>query len=106
MRKTLLASLAIATLLASRASLAEDPGRGMGCAKPDQIAATLRDDYAEQPVATGVQENGALLQVWASKGGATWTVVVTLPTRLSCIVAAGKSWELAPVTAGGDGPTI
>jgi len=47
-------------------------------------------------VAFGLQSNGNLLQVYASEDKNTWTVVSTTPAGLSCIVAAGKSWESLP----------
>jgi hypothetical protein len=35
--------------------------------------------------------------VYASEEKGTWTVVSTTPNGLSCIVAAGKTWESLPL---------
>lgn len=68
----------------------------MPCHDAIEIAKQLNRKYDEAPVALGLQTNGNLLQVYASKGTGTWTVVSTTPAGMSCIVAAGKSWENLP----------
>ena len=68
----------------------------MPCHKAEEIAKQLTARYSEAPVAFGLQSNGTLLQVYASQEKGTWTVVSTTPTGLSCIVAAGKTWETLP----------
>jgi hypothetical protein len=69
----------------------------MPCHKAEEIAKQLTSRYAEAPVAFGLQSNGNLLQVYASEEKGTWTVVSTTPAGLSCIVAAGKTWETLPL---------
>lgn len=71
-------------------------GGSMPCHNASEIAKQLNSKYDEAPVAFGVQSNGNLLQVYASKDQGTWTVVSTTPTGVSCIVAAGKRWESLP----------
>ena len=61
-----------------------------------EIEQMLDQKFAEIPAALGLQSNGHLVQVYASKDGATWTIVTTRPDGVSCIVAAGKSWESLP----------
>lgn len=68
----------------------------MPCHKASEIAKQLGSKYDEAPVAFGLQSNGNLLQVYASEDKGTWTVVSTTPAGVSCIVAAGKSWEDIP----------
>ena len=68
----------------------------MPCHDAVEIAKQLSRKYDEAPVAFGLQTNGNLLQIYASKGTGTWTVVSTTPAGVSCIVAAGKSWENLP----------
>ncbi len=69
----------------------------MPCHNATEIAKQLSSKYDEAPVAFGLQSNGNLLQVYASEEKNTWTVVSTTPNGLSCIVAAGKSWESRPL---------
>ena len=68
----------------------------MPCHNAMEIAKQLNSKYDESPVAFGLQSNGNLLQVYSSEEKGTWTVVSTTPTGVSCIVAAGKSWESRP----------
>jgi hypothetical protein len=69
----------------------------MPCHNATEIAKQLNSRYDESPVAFGLQSNGNLLQVYASEEKGTWTVVSTTPNGLSCIVAAGKTWESLPL---------
>ena len=69
----------------------------MPCHNATEIAKQLNSKYSESPVAFGLQSNGHLLQVYSSEEKGTWTVVSTSPTGVSCIVAAGKSWESLPL---------
>jgi hypothetical protein len=83
---------------ASSAAAQQVPPAGMRmpCHNATEIAKQLSSKYEEAPVAFGLQSNGNLLQIYASENKNTWTVVSTTPSGLSCIVAAGKSWESLP----------
>jgi hypothetical protein len=72
-------------------------GASVPCHNASEIAKQLNSRYDESPVAFGLQSNGNLLQVYASEDKSTWTVVSTTPQGLSCIVAAGKTWESLPL---------
>jgi hypothetical protein len=63
------------------------------CHRYDEIASQLGSRYREAPVSLGVQTNGNLLQVFASPESGTWTILSTSPTGMTCVIAAGKSWE-------------
>lgn len=76
----------------------------VGCHAPQEIARLLSADFSEKPVAYGLQQDGTLMQIFASKTGETWTVVLTTPAGLSCIVAEGTRWENLP--SGPDGPYV
>lgn len=49
--------------------------------------------YGEHPVGRGVTTAGALLEVVATADGSTWTILVTLPSGPTCLVADGAGWE-------------
>lgn len=78
------------------AAASENAAPRMPCHDALEIAKQLSRKYDEAPVAFGLQTNGNLLQIYASQGTGTWTVVSTTPAGISCIVAAGKSWENLP----------
>ncbi len=93
-----LTSLAFAggAFVESAAAQSPPAGMRMPCHDATEIAKQLSNKYSEAPVAFGLQSNGNLLQVYASMDKGTWTVVSTTPAGLSCIVAAGRSWESLP----------
>ena len=37
---------------------------------------------------------GAVMEVFASDDTGTWTITVTLPNGLTCLIAAGESFEV------------
>ncbi len=55
----------------------------------------LKARYQEAPVAMGLVGDGSVLEVLAAKSG-SWTILVTRPNGLACVVAAGGSWEIFP----------
>lgn len=93
----LAAALAAGLFAVPAAAQQNQPQTRMPCHDSGEIHKQLSRKYAEAPVAFGLQTNGNLLQVYASKDTGTWTVVSTSPAGLSCIVAAGKSWESLPL---------
>jgi hypothetical protein len=50
----------------------------------------------------GLQSNGTVLEVFASQRTNTWSIVITTPTGVSCLVSEGQSWESMPQLV--DGP--
>ena len=66
------------------------------CHSYSEIARQLGDRYREEQVAAGLQNDGTLLQVFASKDGDTWTVLSTSPDGTACVVAAGRGWQAEP----------
>ncbi|MFO1067009.1 MAG: hypothetical protein U1E14_00610 [Geminicoccaceae bacterium] len=66
------------------------------CHAYTEIARQLGDRYREAQVAAGLQNDGTLLQVFASADGDTWTVLSTAPDGTSCVVAAGRGWQAEP----------
>ncbi len=63
------------------------------CAPHESMIAQLERNYDEQLVAIGFTDSGALLEVLASESG-SFTIIVTLPGRLSCARLTGSSWEI------------
>ena len=63
------------------------------CNDRDSVIALLSSKYKEQPVALGVTNTGGLVEVLSTDQGDTWTIIVTTPQGLSCLVAAGEGWH-------------
>jgi hypothetical protein len=90
MRPVLMVAVIAALILVipSRALFAQ--GR---CGMHDRVVALLADKYEETQVAIGVTNGGGLVEVFAAPDGNTWTIVVTTPRGMSCMVAAGEGWR-------------
>ncbi len=64
------------------------------CDKRESVLDLLSDKYKEAPVALGVTNNGGLVEVLSSGKGDTWSIIVTTPQGMSCLVAAGEGWRV------------
>lgn len=72
---------------------AGDARSGMMCGDRAKVAAGLATQYSEQPISMGLASNGGVIEVFASKTG-SFTIMITAPNGVSCLMAAGKHWEL------------
>ncbi len=61
-----------------------------------EIVGQLAARYSEAPTALGLTSDGAVIELFATADGATWTLVITLPNGLSRVVATGESWIKRP----------
>ena len=57
------------------------------------VLAHLAAKYHEAPVAVGLTTSGGLIEVLTTADGRTWTIIVTSPRGISCMVAAGEGWR-------------
>lgn len=62
------------------------------CAPRAAIIAQLEKKYGETRRGAGLQNRGAVTEVFASAATGTWTIIVTRPDGVSCAVAAGEAW--------------
>jgi hypothetical protein len=63
------------------------------CAEREMVVGRLADRYGESPQGIGLGQDNSVLEVFASAETGTWTILVTLPNGLSCLVASGEAWE-------------
>ncbi len=89
-----IAGLTAASLATAAHAQTED--KAVPCLKRSTAIAHLGKKYSEIPVATGLANNGAVLEVLSSKKGKNWTIMVTLPNGTACMIAAGQNWEKIP----------
>ena len=81
-------TLGTALTLVSSAALAAPQ-----CNTRDYVLGLLSDKYSEAPIAIGVANNGGLVEVLATGDGDTWSIIITTPQGMSCLVAAGEGWQ-------------
>ena len=84
--------------------LGSGPAFGQGapasCRARDGLLTQLEQKYGEVPVAIGVA-GGALVELLSTQDGMTWTIIMTSPQGVSCLIASGEGWRpLTPVMTG------
>jgi len=65
------------------------------CGQRDQVVERLASRYSERLTAGGLQETDStqsVIEVWASTETGTFTVLLTNPDGIACIVAAGTNF--------------
>ena len=68
------------------------------CAHREVVVKRLAERYDESFTGGGMRDGQAVFEVWASKERGTWTILLTQPSGLSCVMASGTNWR--------DGPAI
>lgn len=74
------------------------------CGKRDDIISQLERKYGETRRSVGVQQGRGVVEIFASAKTGSWTILVTDPRGMSCLMAAGEAFELESV-AEADTPT-
>jgi hypothetical protein len=87
-RIPLMLGAAVLTALSSLPSKAE-----MACGERDEIIAKLSDEFNEKRVGMGLGHDGQVVEVYASGASGSWTMLVTFPTRQTCLYGAGEAWQ-------------
>ncbi len=72
------------------------------CAARGEVVAKLEQRFGETLRSAGLQRKDGLVEVFASEKTGTWTILVTRPDGLSCLLAAGELWEDEPAAAPGE----
>ena len=67
--------------------------QGRNCAPRPAIVERLSQQYGETRRGVGLVQQGSVMEVYASAETGTWTIVVTLPSGITCLVASGQSYE-------------
>ena len=63
------------------------------CALRYKVIDHLASKYGETVVAAGIANTGGLVEVLANHEKDTWSIIVTDPGGLACLVAAGEGWR-------------
>ncbi len=69
------------------------------CGDRGQIIERLSVKYGETRQSMGLNHNNGMVEVFASADTGTWTILITMPTGMSCLMAAGENWEGQPEEA-------
>ena len=63
------------------------------CAPREAIVERLADKFGEFQQVIGVGESGQLMEIFASPETGTWTVLISTPAGVSCMVASGRGYQ-------------
>ena len=88
-RIAFMTAAAVVTLAFAGSAVAATPV----CSARNDILAKLAKAYHEQPSSVALTSDGHLLEVLKSDNDKTWSILLTAPNGVSCLVAAGESWQ-------------
>ncbi|MEM6595384.1 MAG: hypothetical protein AAF672_11390 [Pseudomonadota bacterium] len=80
----------VAVLAAAQASYAQGNNR---CAERSKVIERLAGKFGESRQSIGMAANNSIVEMYASKETGTWTITVTHPNGITCMVAAGNAYE-------------
>lgn len=90
-RTLLAAAAAVSTALSAAAPAAAQMSRN--CADRDRVVTRLAETFGETRQSIGLGSNNQVMEVYASLETGTWTITVTMPNGLTCLIAAGQAYE-------------
>jgi hypothetical protein len=66
--------------------------QSLPCGNRADFIRTLADKHSETSKAMGIANRTNLIEIFTSAKG-TWTIMVTQPNGLTCIIATGADWQ-------------
>ncbi|MEM6933720.1 MAG: hypothetical protein AAF526_09040 [Pseudomonadota bacterium] len=69
------------------------------CGKREAIVDQLRTKYGETAQSRGLAQGAGMVEIFANNTSGSWTIVVTHPTGMTCLMASGEAFEAMPVIA-------
>lgn len=95
MLKTLM-NLTLGLPFLSLLALAAGPAAAQGgnCAPRDKVVQRLAEKYGESRQSIGMGQRGMVMETFASADTGSWTITVTTPSGITCLVASGQSYEV------------
>jgi hypothetical protein len=63
------------------------------CNDKRTVDSVLRGKYGESPQFHGIDQNGNLMEIYVSKDGKTYTIVVTTPNQWACMLNGGYEFH-------------
>ncbi|WP_425040782.1 hypothetical protein [Primorskyibacter sp. S187A] len=67
--------------------------QNQNCGPRDRVLTRLADGYGESRQSMGLGANNHVIEVFASEETGSWTITVTSPAGLTCLVASGQAYE-------------
>ncbi len=93
MARYVAAAMAAALLLVGFVSPALGRARQQPCGPHGQILRALAERWGESPAGMGIVANGFVVEFVTNAVTGSFTVVITRPGGVTCVVMAGENWE-------------
>ena len=87
-RAMFISATAVAVLVAPGMAIAAP----MTCSARTDILTTLATKDHQRLSSMALMSDGRLLEILKSRNGATWSILITTPKGVSCVIAAGGNW--------------
>lgn len=88
----------LAALLISGPAIAQQPGP---CGARAEIVRQLTGQYGEALAYVGAASSDVLIEVYVAADGASWTLLASSASGVSCLLAAGSAWQPVPAKPAG-----
>jgi len=76
------------------------PAAGLQCLEHERMTKLLGKKFQEKRRAFGLFNSAGMMELYVGAKG-TWTVLLIRPSGISCILAAGHTWEDLPIKVSG-----
>lgn len=86
---TLVVAAALNVMTAGAASAQQ----ARNCGPRELVVNRLAEGFGETRQSMGLGANNAVVEVFASPESGTWTITVTSPSGVTCLVASGQAFE-------------
>lgn len=63
------------------------------CGPRDTVVTRLANGFGETRQSMGLGANNAVVEVFASDENGTWTITITMPNGVTCLIASGQAYE-------------
>lgn len=63
------------------------------CKERDVVVKRLAEKYGETRQYIGLGSNGMMMETFASKETGSWTITMTMPNGITCLLASGQNYE-------------
>ncbi len=100
MKRALMPTLLLATV-AGIALPAAPAGAQIVCGQRTDMVRQLSEKYGETRRSMGLAEGRGVVELYASEETGSWTILLTTPRGVSCMMAAGQAFQIEPVKAAG-----
>jgi len=102
--------MVIAAMAAVSAAVVPAQAQFRACGDGTGLIAHLQKEWGEDTAALALEDRGGLVRILRNPDTGTWSLLVTQPDGLTCLVMSGQAWEPVapppPSTSSGPGEPL